>query len=182
MVFWLFKKRDDKLKELHERVSNSFENVRGDLSKVGMWIKHLENHRNEHSKKFDKIHERLDAIEEILSKNLEEHSNVQSFNRVQARSNQSFMNIQSLNDLITPKEKQIIMCLLDAEKPLEYKEIAKMGGISIITARRHLNDIKRSGLKIEEKRNIESNRKVFFIKNEVKNAILGYKEAKKIKK
>ncbi|MBI2110541.1 HTH domain-containing protein [Candidatus Woesearchaeota archaeon] len=186
MRFWIFgkKKSDHVVDELHKRTSESFSLVKKEMEKVGAWINHLDSHRKLHHGKINEIEKRLFVLEELMKGAVQtDHSNVQSFNRVQSRSVQSFMNVQSLDILserITPKEKKVIMCLLEAGMPLEYSDIAKKLGISIVTTRRHINDIKKSGFKIEEKMNVDTKRKVFYIKNEVKNAILGKSEGSKI--
>lgn len=183
MGFWIFGKKEEakKIDRLHNHVSESFSRVKDDINKIGVWIRHLDEHKNKHYNRLEEFEKRLLILEDIIHFREKkepgiERSSVQAFNRIQSRSVQSFMNVQSLetlSEIITPKEKKVIMCLLEAEMPLEYVDIAKKLGISIITTRRHINDIKKSGFKIEEKMNVDTKRKIFFIKNEVKNAILG---------
>ena len=182
MKFWIFgkKKSEHLVDDLHKRTSESFSRVKIEMEKVGAWISHLDNHRKLHHGKINEIEKRLFVIEELIKSAVQtEHSNIQSFNRVQSRSNQSFMNVQSLSDKITPKEKNVILCLLESDFPLEYSMLAKKLGISVITTRRHINDIKKSGFNIEERMDVNTKRKVFFIKNEIKRAILGKNEGLK---
>ena len=62
-----------------------------------------------------------------------------------------------------------------AEIPLEYEDIARELKLSVITVRRHINDIKKMGFQIKEKMNVDAGRKVFFIENVMKRAIRGKK-------
>src|SRR3989338_7405429 len=182
MGFLFFgKKRDDaELEEMHKRVSESFSRVKKDIDKIGGWISHLDHHKKTHDSRIEELERRILAVEHHLRGSATiERSSVQSFNRVQSRSNQSFMNVQSLSDKITPKEKNVILCLLESDFPLEYSMLAKKLGISVITTRRHINDIKKSGFNIEERMDVNTKRKVFFIKNEIKRAILGKNEGLK---
>ncbi|MEK6907110.1 MAG: HTH domain-containing protein, partial [Nanoarchaeota archaeon] len=90
------------------------------------------------------------------------------------RSNQSFMNVQSLKKLkeyLTPAQKRIIQILNVAEIPLEYEDIARELKLSVITVRRHVNDIKKMGFQVKEKINIDNGRKVFYIERAIKRAI-----------
>src|SRR3989338_189718 len=182
MGFLFFgKKRDDaELEEMHKRVSESFSRVKKDIDKIGGWISHLDHHKKTHDSRIEELERRIIAVEHHLRGSATiERSSIQSFNRDQSRSNQSFMNVQSLSDKITPKEKRVILCLLEAQMPLEYSEIAKKLEVSVITTRRHINDIKKSGFKIEEKMNTLTKRKVFYIDQRTKKALLAKSESSK---
>ena len=51
MGLWIFgKKREDdqKIEELHVRVSESFSRVRKEMEKIGSWINHLDEHKKKH--------------------------------------------------------------------------------------------------------------------------------------
>ena len=188
MKFWIFgKKRDDrKIEDIHQKVSESFSRVKNEFEKVGGWIKHLDEHKQKHHHRLEDLENRLLLLENAVhGSERNERSSIQSFNRVQSRSIQSFMNVQSLSELsdkITPKEKKVILCLLEAKMPLEYADLAKKLGVSIVTTRRHINDIKKVGFSIEEKMNVDTKRKVFFIRNEVKRSLLRKSESLEIAK
>ena len=88
------------------------------------------------------------------------------------------MNVQSLKNLkeiLTPAQKRVIQLLNSTEIPLEYEDIAKSLGISIVTVRRHINDMKKMGFQVKEKMNINTKRKVFYIERGIKKAIQGKK-------
>ena len=91
------------------------------------------------------------------------------------------MNVQSLDNLkerLTPAQKRIIQVLDMAEMPIEYEDIARELGISIVTVRRHVNDIKKMGFQIKEKINVDAKRKVFYLEKDIKRAIKAIKHRK----
>ena len=185
-MFWFFKKvRDntsEKLDSMNFMVKNSFENIKKDMSLISQWINYFNKKHDGNDQKMTSIFARLEILEHKLSKEnsyFQErqprsivHERVQSFKR----SNQSFMNVQSLKKIgkrLTPAEKKLIQLLHLAKRPLDYDEIAKELKVSVITARRHMNDIKKVGFKLEERKDLDTGRKVFFIEEKVKKAISG---------
>jgi len=62
--------------------------------------------------------------------------------------------------------------MISSEIPLEYAQIAKKLGLNIVTIRRHINDIKRTGFEIKEKINAQKKRKVFYIDGKMKKLVL----------
>ncbi len=67
MSFWFFKKRsDDDIKELHEKLDNSFSNVRDDMEKITSWIHHFHSKHQDHDKNFNSVIRRLDKVEDAL--------------------------------------------------------------------------------------------------------------------
>ena len=68
MVFWFFKKKNkDDIDELHQKLDNSFSNVRNDLEKVTSWINHFHGRHTDNDKKMDTAINRLDKIEYAVS-------------------------------------------------------------------------------------------------------------------
>jgi len=68
MVFWFFKKRDDRdLEFIHKKLDNSFSNIHNDMEKVTSWINHFHGRHGDHDKKFDTVVKRLDKIEYAVS-------------------------------------------------------------------------------------------------------------------
>lgn len=186
MGFWIFGKKDDagEIKKLRDNLNNSFSNIKKDFESVhgvlsGFKDKHEQHDKKHeiHSARFDRIENDITKIYEILEqfdqKNLERsivHERSSTFNR----SNQSFMNVQSLENLkenLTPAQKRVIQLLDSTEIPLEYEDIAKELGVSIITIRRHMNDMKKMGFRVKERFNIDTKRKVFYLEKEIKRAI-----------
>jgi predicted ArsR family transcriptional regulator len=81
------------------------------------------------------------------------------------------MNVQSLKNL-TPAQKQILALMSYTNGPLCYDDMSKKLGLNIVTVRRHLNDIKRSGIKVEEKVSVRGRKKVFLLDKKTKNILL----------
>ena len=96
---------------------------------------------------------------------------VQSFNH-----SESFMNVQIVKNL-TPSQKQVVFLLLNSKNPLNYQVIADQVGSSIVTVRRHINDIKRAGVEVKEKISVKNRSKVFYLDEELKG-ILNPKKSK----
>ena len=184
MGFWIFGKKDNEIKKLKDNLKDSFSNIKEDIKNVHGILDHFKekhNHNDKkhdmHSGRFEKLEEDIYRIYEILE-NLDrrkvEHSIVHERSRTFNRSNQSFMNVQTiknLKEILTPAQKRVIQLLMIAETPMEYDDLAKELGLNIVTIRRHINDIKKMGFKVREKMNVEHKRKVFYLEKEMKQAI-----------
>lgn len=181
MVFWFLKKRDDNLKEMHNKLHNSFTNLKGDIEGIVGWINHFKNKHDHHDKNYEEVLKQIETQRQFMQNHVEEyhsedersivHERVQSFNR----SDQSFMNVQSgdkISERLTPSQKKVISLLLMAKIPLDYNTMAKELKVSVVTVKRHINDIKKIGFKIKEKMNVDSKRKVFYIENKLKKALI----------
>ena len=190
-MFWFFRKKDSdfnrKLESMNSMLKNSFDSIKNDMGLISQWINAFNKKHKEHDEKFERILSRLERLEEKLEKKHDlssvneqrsiVHERVQSFKR----SNQSFTNVQSLDNLkerLTPAQKRIIQVLDMAEMPIEYEDIARELGISIVTVRRHVNDIKKMGFQIKEKINVDAKRKVFYLEKDIKRAIKAIKHRK----
>lgn len=189
MSFWFFKKREDihgKVHKLERGVSDSFVNLKKDMDKISGWIDHFKNKHDHHDRRLNAIEQRLNELYEIINAdNIDEHAEeiecVQSFNRSDA----SFMNVQSLENL-TPAQKQVLILLSYAGGPLDYEAISAKLRLNIITIRRHINDLKRLGIPIIEKVSVRNRRKVFLLSKKVREIIVGedtpkIKTSKKVK-
>src|SRR3989338_506781 len=129
MGFWIFcRKKDDDVDKIRDNLKHSFSNIKNDIQSIHNVLKHFKQKHEEHdekhiahSEKFEKLEDEISRIHEILGelsrRGLERsivHEHVQSFKR----SNQSFMNVQSLDNLkerLTPAQKRIIQVLDMAE-------------------------------------------------------------------
>jgi len=178
MVFWLFKKRSDyKIKKIHNMMENSFSNIKKDIGSVSLWINHFKGKHKEHEDSFDKLIKEIEEIKKMVEKHMEEHHFERSIGRsiaierVQSfkHSNQSFMNVQNqpLKDKLTPSQKRVLNLLDKTSIPLDYETIANELKLSIITVRRHINDIKKV-FEIKEMMDVDRGRKVFYIGKEAK--------------
>jgi DNA-binding CsgD family transcriptional regulator len=184
MAFWFFgKKRDGEINKLKENLKGSFLNIKGDIRSIHTILSLFKEKHESHDQKFERLERDLAEIRQLLEKRPKiatesksmERSIVHERSRAFKRSNQSFMNVQSLKNLkevLTPAQKRVIQLLNSTEVPLEYEEIARELKLSIVTVRRHINDIKKMGFRITEKMNIDTKRKIFYIEGAMKRAIL----------
>ena len=173
MGFWFFKKKDgNEIKRIHGIMENSFSNIKKDMGNLSSWVKHFKGKHEEHNDSFDNLVKDIKYIKKVFESHMEEHhsnehsivhEHVQSFNH----SNQSFMNVQSLKNKITPSQKKVLNLLNKANMPLDYETIASELKLSIVTVRRHINDIKRV-FEIKEMKDVDRGRKVFYIDNKAK--------------
>lgn len=168
---------DKKLADLSNNLKASFSSIKGDFSKVGDWISFLSKKSNEHDEKLEKIEQKLNDLLEQKADTIE---CIQSFNR----SSDPFINVhersigvQSSN--LTPIQKKVVMLLFGSGVGMRYEELAKKLNLNIVTIRRHINDIKRAGFDIKEKRESSNLRKVFFLGNEGKKLVIKAKNPKK---
>ena len=185
MTFWFFgKKNNEEIGKLKSNLKYSFSNIKKDMDSVNKMVDNFKEKHDQHDKGHDhhearlvKLEQDLAEIKEILEKTIfesprrSERSIVHERSIAFKRSNQSFMNVQNLKNVLTPAQKRVIQLLMIAETPLEYEDIAKELKLNIITVRRHINDVKRLGFEIVERINTENNRKVFYIEKEFKKMI-----------
>lgn len=169
-------KRDSRseISSIQENVRGSFILVKEDFKKVAGWISSFNKKTLEQDERIAILETKLNEVMEFVGKDSRKLERVQSFNR----SNQSFMNDQSgfdrgiLEKRLTPIQKKVVALMISSEIPLEYVQIAKKLGLNIVTIRRHMNDIKRTGFEIKEKINAQKKRKVFYIDGKMKKLVL----------
>ena len=176
MTFWFFgNKKEDRVKKIEDNLKGSFSNIKKDFGTIHEFIGHFKKKHNDHDERFERIERELEMMRNLIVQTPssdDERSIVQSRSIAFNRSIDPFMNVQSLKDMVTPAQKKVIHALSLAEIPLEYEDLAKELGLSIVTVRRHLNDLKKMGFDVKEKVNIENGRKVFFIEKAVKRVIM----------
>lgn len=202
-MFW-FKKRgedavSDKIKTLDINVKDSFDNLKKDMQKVSDWITNFNSKESTQEKRLNLLEERIEhlnmmvehtfnnsVVERSNSRNEEEIAeNERVFTRVQSfnRSVQPFMNVHEHTDLevLTPAQKQVIALLTYSGGPMGYDEISKGLGINEVTARRHINDIRRAGFSIKRKVSVNNRRNMFYLDKEVRDK-MGSNETVKVSK
>lgn len=176
MGFWIFgNKKEDRVKKIEDNLKGSFSNIKKDFGTIHEFISHFRKKHDDHDERFERIEKELEILQNLIVQTPssdDERSIVQSRSIAFNRSIEPFMNVQSLKNVITPAQKKVIHALSLAEIPLEYEDLAKELGLSIVTVRRHINDLKRMGFNVKEKVNIENGRKVFFIEKAVKRVIM----------
>lgn len=184
-MVWPFHRKSN---EFHRKWDNltqnlrfSFSSIKDDFHRVGDWIRHFNQKQSEHDERLERIERKLNVL--LEEKDIE-FERVQSFNR----SSGPFMNVQSPDfeekssfqqQNLTPIQKKVIMLMLGLGVPMDYETIAKKLELNIVTVRRHINDIKRAGFDIREKKDTVTQRKVFFVGSEGKKIVVGTKRAKK---
>ena len=179
---WFNKKRDgqeEKWDQLHKGLRASFSNIKQDFDHSMGHIDHLHSKKEEHHSRLTKIEERLILLEQMLHDIKGKKDKVQrsTIERVQSfNHSESFMNVQIVKNL-TPSQKQVVFLLLNSKNPLNYQVIADQVGSSIVTVRRHINDIKRAGVEVKEKISVKNRSKVFYLDEELKG-ILNPKKSK----
>jgi len=177
MVFWFFKKKKEAdIEHIHNVMQNSFKTVKSDMKNVSTWISHFKDRHSNHEDKFENLIKEVQNLKKIHEQHLENHhsegerssvhEHVQSFER----SNSSFMNIQSLKNKLTPSQKKVLRLFHRAGVPLDYETIANELKLSVVTVRRHVNDI-RKVFEIKEMRDIDRGRKVFYVDKKAKVAL-----------
>lgn len=191
MVWWLFKRKEDRFDNIHKNLEHSFTNLKGEMNSVGKWINHFKEKHEKHDYKFDELFRKMNSIEEqigVLNEKLkvqirEDNDRSIAIERIQSfnRSDQSFMNVQSVNsvDNLTPAQKQVLALLVFAGGPLDYEDIATKLGLNIVTIRRHINDLKRAGIDIKEKVSVKNRRKLIYVDQEVKERVQSVEKKKK---
>ena len=176
MGFWIFgNKKEDMVKKIEDNLKGSFSNIKKDFGVIHEFISHFKKKHDDHDERFERIEKELEILRNLIAETPsidDERSIVQSRSIAFNRSIDPFMNVQSLKNMVTPAQKKVIHALSLAEIPLEYEDLAKDLGLSVVTVRRHLNDLKRIGFDVKEKVNIENGRKVFFIEKAVKRVIM----------
>jgi biotin operon repressor len=176
MTFWIFgNKKEDRVKKIEDNLKGSFSNIKKDFGTIHEFISHFKKKHDDHDEKFERIERELGMMRNLIVQTPssdDERSIVQSRSIAFNRSSEPFMNVQSLKNTVTPAQKKVIHVLGLADMPLEYGDLARELGLSVVTVRRHLNDLKRMGFNVKEKVNVENGRKVFFIEKTVKRAIM----------
>jgi len=175
MGFWDFLKiGNGRVKKIEANLKYSFLNIKKDMHSINKVLEHFKSKHEKHDKRFEMLERKLEELQETVQNTSiidDERSSVHERSSAFKRSIAPFMNVQAFKNTITPAQKRVIHVLSYAEVPLEYADLAKELGISVITVRRHVSDIKRLGFDVKEKINIENGRKVFFLEKAVKKAV-----------
>ena len=177
MVFRFFrKKKEADIEQLQKVMHNSFKTVKDDMKNVSSWIYHFNDRHSKHDQSFEQLIKEVQNLKKTYEQHIEYHhsenqrssvhEHVQSFER----SNSSFMNVQSLKNKLTPSQKIVLELFNRANIPLDYGTIANELKLNVVTARRHVNDIRKL-IEIKEMRDVDRGRKVFYLDKKAKMAI-----------
>ena len=196
-MFQFFRSKEDvkdirrRLYTIDHNIQQSFSNLKDDMKEIGKWIHHFDREKNEQKEFIHALESKIDTLElqliereAAMKRSKIEH--VQPSNR----SVQPFMNVQpyvqpfeqmfnqqnlpNLNEFgrLTPAQKRVIGLLLYSGGPMDYEEIARRLEINPITARRHINDVKRVGVGIRKKVSDNGRKNLYFLDERVKASIL----------
>lgn len=196
MVFGFFKKRDDsvhkKIDDLHQSVSFSFSNIKRDMDSVGNWITHFNEKHERHDENFDKVHKRLQKVEQELGEMKEVWTRVQTRvqtgqTRVQTRVGQTDVRLKQMsvqaNTLeklknLSVMEKQLMWILLNSEIKMSYDDLFVVLGKNKSTLRGQINNIKLKSPDLIKEAVENDGTKKFYVSDNVRDQILG--RAKKV--
>lgn len=202
MGFLFFGKKEDKhekkWKDLHEKLDNSFTNIKKDAINFSKWINHLHNKKEEHHGRIERLEQNIYKIEgmlEELSKKqvfLEQSKQLFKHKQPNSRLKQLAVGVQTpvqtgvqtanLPDLkeisivlknLTVMERAVVWVLLNTDLKMSYEDISVTLGKDKSTVRGQLNNIKRkSESLISESTEYSTGKKRYFIHDEIKNELL----------
>lgn len=194
-----------RLHDVDENVRESFHNLKDDMRQVGQWIEHFQTLLAAKDEKIQHLEWKIGSLEQleqlVEQQNTFKHDqkdvktqsgeidrskfeqlveHVQPFNR----SVQPFMNVQPLEVIgkLTPMQRQVVGLLLYSGGPMDYEAIAQRLNINEITARRHLNDIRRAGIDIKRKVSDNNRKNLFFLDQRIREALVEPTNEKKEEK
>jgi len=182
MVFGLFR-QGKKVEKLREEVQDSFLHVRRDVNKIGDWIKHLDDKKDNHDTEIGSLQADVKTLQEEI-KELKEALNFfgQGVSKQQTATGQPTTNTKTNNknnqtsvqtdvqtsdlDKLTVMERAIVWALLNTDMKLSYEDVATLLGKDKSTIRGQINTIKQKipGI-IEELRELNGKKRVFITEN-----------------
>ncbi|MFW6024909.1 MAG: helix-turn-helix transcriptional regulator [Candidatus Woesearchaeota archaeon] len=125
-------------------------------------------------KKFKEVNERYNEIKKDItqkvSKRIDETIEKTRKNIKETKKNKSTLDYTKIKNKLTPAEKRIIALLVNVDRPMEYKDIAKRLGVSPVTIRRHISSIKKSDFPLNIAKN-DLNRNVVILTKKAKKII-----------
>ena len=201
MVWWLFRKEDHsrKIKDLHSNLDKSFSNLKGDMGAVQEHINDFKERHESHENRLKNVEDKISSIEssvQSLDSSVQAFMNVQTQKSIEAkseenelidrshmfthvhtleRSNDMFTHVQDIKNatkILTPAQKRVLAVLTYAGGPVGYEEIAKKLEIAEVTARRHINDMLRIGIRLNRKVSGKNRKKMFYLDKKVKEIII----------
>ncbi|MGK0208824.1 MAG: hypothetical protein ACI83O_000078 [Patescibacteria group bacterium] len=187
MIFGLFGQKKG-INKLRGEVQDSFNHVKKDISKIGDWIRIIDDHKITITPEVSEIKEQLQTIQEDI-KSLKE--SLSFFGQTSAQTainghhaplnkqtnnpnNQSIVQttVQTFNiDSLSVMERAIIWSLLNSDMKLSYEDIATLLGKDKSTIRGQINAIKQKSPGIISELKENNGKKRLYIVEEVKKEI-----------
>ena len=194
-MFWFgIKKR---VNELEERTKKSFSDVKGDMDKIGKWIKHLDmkdkqlfDILNSLKEDLSSLREEVESLHEGLDLVSDEVSNRQGFKKLPVLGKQTGVEgvqkavqtaVQTANFYdnfkgLSGNERLVIQALMNTDMKLSYEDLALLLGKERSTIRGQINSIKQKSRELELIKEIteKNGKKRVFVPEEIKEKIGKY--------
>ncbi len=185
-MFMFIRKR--KFFELKKEISDSFENVKKDFSKVGKWINLIDDKSKKYDDNFKNIHEELSNLKNTFNELSEKiyisgsniFSNKQSLKKQTTTTTvqtavQTAVQMDEI-DKLTIMERAIVFALINSNLKLSHDDLSVMFGKSKSTIRGQINSIKQKIFGLIDEYTEPSGKKRIYISD--KNRDLITKKAK----
>lgn len=191
-MFGWFRKKDNKeeVYKLQAAVQTGFTHVKGDISNISTWIKHLNEKNKQQEDQISDVYEELSTIRSELE-NIKNMIDILGnkklfkqpqtvFNKqtaVQAVQTAVQTPVQSIFfdnflDNLSITERAIIWVLLNSELKLSYDDLAAMLGKERATIRGQLNAIKQKSEGLIGEQIEANNKKRFYIPEKIRGILL----------
>jgi archaellum component FlaC len=169
-----------KVDRLRKEVQDSFENVKGDIGKVGDWIKHIDVKSEGHKTEIEKLRSDIDLLHKVVdemknsisfvnpgltlpAKAIVQTGSQTQTNRLSVQTGvQTAVQTGNLEQL-TMMERAIVYVFLNNEDRLSYEDVSMILGKDKSTIRGQINNIKQKnpGL-IEEIRELNGKKRLYI--------------------
>ena len=186
-MFWFgIKKR---VNELEERTKKSFSDVKGDMDKIGKWIKHLDmkdkqvfDILNTLKEDLASIREEVESLREGVDLVAERGVGKQVFKKLPVLDKQTSVegvqeavqtavqtgNYYEIYKDLSGNEKLLIYTLLNSDMKLSYEDLALLLGKQKSTIRGQVNSIKQKSERLIEEITEKNGKKRVFIPGDVR--------------
>ena len=186
---WKFFGHKKKVEKLKGEMQDSFNNVKKDFSKVGEWIRHLDDKHALHGEDISTIKDQLLSIQNDLlevkdfvsffgprlSRDLSKQTQTKTIKQSSVGIVQTVVQSDVQTDVLsnlTVMERGIVWTLLNSDMRLSYEDLAALLGKNKSTIRGQINIIKQknSGLIMESRE--FSGKKRLYVPDEIKANII----------
>jgi septal ring factor EnvC (AmiA/AmiB activator) len=184
MLFGLFKKNKE-INKIKEEVQESFNLVKEDFNKVGKWIKHLDDNKEDTQKELEELKKQIftiqNEIEEIkdfislfgakISKQ-QQTTGVKQTGVVGVQTAVQTAVQTSILENLTLMERAILWALVNSENRLSYEDLSVLLGKDKSTIRGQINAIKQKSESLISESRESNGKKRLFVTEEMKQFIL----------
>jgi SMC interacting uncharacterized protein involved in chromosome segregation len=200
--------KNKQVKILEEKTENSFSAVKGDMDKIGRWIKHLDQKDKqlfdlifELKEEISSIKEEVESLREGVDIVSDSVKDKQVFKKLPVLDKQTAVqavqigvqtavqtsNIYDILKSLSSNEKMIVYALLNNDMKLSYEDLALLLGKERATIRGQINAIKQKNESLIEEVVEKNGKKRVFVRPEIREKLQKYakvrvKSEKKSKK